>query len=115
MLRALVICLLVGCDDGHGTSAYCPNYEEFTSPCGIRSVTSTCGPDAVDCTDDVQGTVCTVGPVSADCTVSLVLPNGTTQSFDVTWGPSTDSICQVDVVTSDPPVIACSATDAGTD
>jgi hypothetical protein len=101
----------LGCDDGGGTSPYCPNYVQFSSPCGVESATSTCGPNAVDCSQDD----CVVGPVSADCTVSVVLGDGTQHDFDVTFGASTDSICKVNVVTSNAPVFTCGGADGGSD
>ncbi len=115
---ALLFTLCVACDDGGGTSSYCPNYLEFTSPCGVTSTTTTCGTTPVGCTNDVGGTICTVGPVSGNCMVSVVLGDGTTHGFDVTYGPSPDPICKVDVVTSDAPDFTsptCGAGDAGSD
>ncbi len=90
--------LAVICDascSGETAGPTCSPYVHLQSPCGFRSITTTCTGAPARCDESIDAGAsawCQIGsfddPVTKDCTVSVVLGDGTRHDMNVNVAPS---------------------------
>jgi len=90
-----------GCSGETAGPPVCNPQVSFASPCGFKSITSTCSGGPATCapwgTPPGSETECTIGsqktPITSDCTVSVVLGDGTKQDLTVIVESSAAARC----------------------
>jgi hypothetical protein len=77
--------LSAGCRGDEETARpACTTTVYMASPCGFKSVTTTCS--GQPCTTTATPTGCLVGPVTSSCAISVLLGDGTKHDVAVTVG-----------------------------
>ncbi len=113
-----VICGACGSSELPGP--VCNPFVLLQSPCGFRSVTTTCSAGPAQCDGNTTASdLCEIGspadPIKDDCSVSVILRDGSRHDFSVTIDHSAGAACVNALVSpSDNRSLTCTE-EAGTD